>query len=70
VGQDGQSLFAHLPDVGGGTRIALDRAALIGQASLIGRQCFEPVGLRTELAKIDFAAPAIAGRSPRCARGR
>ena len=29
VGQDGQSLLAHLPDVSGGTRIAFDGAALI-----------------------------------------
>jgi hypothetical protein len=49
VRQDGQILLAHLADVGGGTRIAFDRTALIGQSALVGWQCFEPVCLRTEI---------------------
>jgi hypothetical protein len=38
VRQDGQALGLHLPDVSGGTGIALDGAALIGLPGLFDRQ--------------------------------
>jgi hypothetical protein len=71
VRQDRQSLFAHLPYVGGCTGITFDRPALIGHASLIGGQRFEPVrpagGIRR---RSTSPVPATAGRFRQCARGR
>jgi hypothetical protein len=55
VWQDGQSLLAHLADVGGGTRIAFDRSALIRQPGLFGRQTSSFCACGRNPAKIDFA---------------